>query len=55
MTIEDFSNTKFSAGMTCSYRDTKYKIVSVNFLESLIALKLGSDEMWVRCENVTLI
>lgn len=42
--------------MKCTYMDSEYNIVSVNLIESLIALECGEDdEIWVRCENIQLI
>ena len=61
MTIEEFNQTGWTAGMTARYTDGEtYPIASCDFGEKLVGLKgivqNAPDEVsWVRCENVTLI
>lgn len=52
MTQIEFNKVEWKAGMTCEYMNTKYSITSVNFQEMIIEL---DSDIWVRCENVTLI
>ena len=60
MTIEEFNNTRFGAGMTMRLHksDELKLIVSVDFEEALLAYLINDfdDESisWVRCENVTI-
>ena len=56
MTREEFNKTGFGAGMKAFYRNGKYNIISVNFMEALVELECEHDEsMWARCENIELI
>ena len=58
MTLTEFSNTRFSANMQCRYNNKVYDIISVDFIECLIAIdEYGNEESleWKRCENVDLI
>ena len=62
MTIEEFNNTRFGAGMKCIrnselYAGRVYLIGSVDFYECLLEIYEGGseDSDWVRCENITLI
>lgn len=66
MTIEQFNNTGWSAGMTVEYRGRERNVASVNFQEKLIGLESleepdedDPDEDlpfdWVRCENCRLL
>ena len=59
MTVNEFSLTRWTAGMTARYDGEIYPIVSCDFDEQLIALKgvVQNDPdaiSWVRCENVAL-
>ena len=58
MTIEEFNKTRFGTNMRARYDSVDYKVVSVNFTESLIGLVDVDDTddiFWVRCENAELI
>lgn len=61
MTQDEFSNQRWSAGMTCKYNGEWRKIIAVDFVEKLIglnplAVNARPDEVtYVRCENVTAI
>lgn len=66
MTIQEFSNTRFCAGMKVEYQGEIRNLVSVDFEESLIGIEFGereceecghisSDIYWVRCENCNII
>ena len=63
MTIKQFEQQKFGAGMQCKYDGATWDIASVDFQESLIGIhppsknEVDTDEeiSWVRCENVELI
>lgn len=58
MTREEFSKTKFSAGMLFKYDGQIYPVVSVDFTEGLFGLDLYSDAdslNWVRCESGELV
>lgn len=56
MTKQEFDNQAWSAGMKCIYKNSEYKIISVNFEERLFAIEcVDDDEIWVRCENIKLI
>lgn len=56
MTIQEFCMTSWGVDRKCMYKGAEYKIVSVNFQEKLVALECApDDEIWVRCENITLI
>jgi len=58
MTQDEFDNTIFNAGMTCIYKSKTRDIVSVEFDEQLIGLRIDHDDeeqQWVRCENIKLI
>lgn len=67
MTIEEFNQTRFSAGMTIHHAltDKIYHVVSVDFAEKLIGIPVreffvGCDEddediYWMRCENCEII
>lgn len=54
MTIQEFNNTKWGAGMRCIYDGQEHKITSVDFTESLIEIQdILEQRTWVRCENVS--
>lgn len=58
MTVEEFNQRRYGAGMKCLYKGQELDIVSVDFEEALIGLEIeGDDENinWVRCENVEII
>lgn len=59
MTIDEFNNTGWAAGMKAKYKDEVYPISSCDFNEALVGLSgvtLGTDEpTWVRCENIDLV
>ncbi len=61
MTIEEFNQMSFGAGMKAIYNGSMYKIISCNFPEALIGLIHDNDDpddmdnwQWVRCENVII-
>lgn len=66
MTIQEFDNTRFCAGMRVEYRGKEYVIMSVDFQERTIGIvwdEIENDETfdvdyeirWVRCENCKLL
>lgn len=60
MTIEEFDNYRFGAGMKVKYKHCVYDVVTVNFGERLFGLGDDSceddeDLTWVRCENAEVI
>lgn len=56
MTIEEFDNFKFHAGMVVKYQERLYAVASVDFEERLMGLDDPEiqDVRWKRCENCTL-
>lgn len=57
MTIEEFNNTRFGAGMKAKYKGEVYTIGSVDFEEKLVGIYMPEDleTTWVRCENISII
>lgn len=62
MTLQEFNQTRWGAGMWALYRGQRLRIAQVDFEEALIGMvdeRYDSDEdpllQWARCENVTLI
>ena len=58
MTLQQFNNTRFGAGMRCIYKGQTRDIGSVEFEEKLLGLvnEWDDEELnWVRCENIELI
>lgn len=56
MTLNEFENTAFGAGMKAVYISDVYAISAVNFQEFLIELRDDDDQcIWVRCENIELV
>lgn len=66
MTIEEFSQTGFYAGMKVRYKGEIRDLIPVDFEENLIGIESGeieceecghveTDIQWVRCENCDLI
>lgn len=53
MTIPDFQNMRFGAGMVVIYKEHLYDIYAVDFEENLIQIgaAFSEDGFWVRCEN----
>ncbi|ANJ65532.1 hypothetical protein [Pseudoalteromonas virus vB_PspP-H6/1] len=62
MTREEFKNTRWGAGMTCSaHGEGLFDIITVNFGEDLVGVvddkeDFDNDEIrWYRCESVELV
>lgn len=56
MTLSEFENTAFGAGMKAIYRSHTYRITACNFVEYLFELTdEENDNIWVRCENIELV
>jgi hypothetical protein len=58
MEISDFNKTRFGSGMKVLYDGFTYKIIEVNFTESLLGIQDENnfdDVFWVRCENVEVV
>lgn len=58
MTLKEFNNTQFGAGMRCIYKGQTRDIGGVEFEEQLLGLVNECDDEerdWVRCENIELI
>lgn len=61
MTIKQFNNTAFKAGMKVTHKKLGIvtNLIAINFIEGLIGIKLGDnqdcDMYWARCENVEII
>lgn len=60
MTITDFNKTAFAYGTRIIYNGKEYPVVSVDFVEALIAIIKDTDAdepelSWVRCENCQII
>jgi len=59
MTIQEFNDMRFGAGMQVQYRGKVYPIESIDFQEQLIAIcETGIEDeefSWKRCENCELI
>lgn len=58
MTIKEFAQTQFSAGMSVRHTDgRRSEIVSVDFGENLIGVfeDGGTDIQYWRCENCTIV
>ncbi len=63
MTIEEFNNTKFYAGMEVVIHSKLYgsiqrPIASVNFDQALIGIETDNDDEqldWFRCENCDIV
>ena len=57
MTIDQFNNTRFGAGLKASYNGTIYNLQGIDFTECLFELKhpgWPDDAFWVRCENAEI-
>lgn len=57
MTIEEFNNTSWGAGMKIRYCKDIYEVGSVDFEEKLIGYITEIDECysWARCENCEIV
>lgn len=65
MTIDEFNNTLFYAGMMVEVRPNKAepmvrRLISPNFDQALIGIRLDENDeeeplSWFRCENCTII
>lgn len=56
MTIEEFKKTGFRKGDKAKYYNTTAEIIEIEFVECLLGLRQGKDEIeWVRCESVIYI
>ncbi len=58
MTVEEFDNQKWTAGMNAKYKGEVYPIGSADFEEKLVAIDeyhIGSEYQWKRCENIELV
>lgn len=58
MTLEEFNTIKFAPGMHNKYEGERYKIIAVDFEESLIAIddmNSAEDLSWKRCEHCELL
>lgn len=64
MTIEEFNNTKWGAGMEAvihskAYGTIRRPIVSVDFDQALIGFATDDEDdeqlQWIRCENCEII
>jgi len=64
MTIEEFNNMRFCAGMKALVHskmigDFEADIATVDFDQALIGIRIGDDEddqfSWYRCENCDLV
>ena len=55
MTIDEFNNFGWSGNMACTHDGEVRKIISVDFVEKLIAFETEDNDQlsWVRCENVS--
>lgn len=57
MTIEEFDNMRFGAGMYAIIKGLRHSVVSVNLDQKLIGVvEYGdtSEIYWYRCENVVI-
>lgn len=57
MTEQEFRKTDYSKRVLVSYKGFKYRVVTVNFAEQLLALDdvCLDDPVWVRYENAELV
>lgn len=57
MTIDEFNSFGWSGHMAMTYQGNQHDIVSVCFIEKLLAFQPEDNDQltWVRCENVTSV